>query len=382
VTGAVVALLLLESAALAGEAAESGAATAPAPAARLGITTLEQFLDRALRIHPEILAAEAKVASANAELSRARFQIARELIALWNGWRVQSADIETLESLASRGYVETRDLIEAKGELAEIEAQLSYLLGQASGPATLRSAAALPAGPKQAPAGPLVEKILEALKHPAELEFIETPIRDVADYLADFCGITFVVDPAVADVPMTASVRGIPLGAVVQAVEAGTPGIRFVVCDYGILVTSDTSEAAATYISANELWKETAGKAGRFDPRRLEMMRALQGRPPGSSPGKPFGFGGGGPGGGRKKPPSDARAPERGPLDDPFAPGPGPAQRDKPRSEASDPAMRALDPFAPAPRQNHDKPESQPGSSTRDAADDDPFAAPDPRKDN
>ncbi len=348
VTGAVVALLLLESAAFAGEAAESAGASAPAPAARLGITTLEQFLDRALRIHPEILAAEAKVASANAELSRARFQIARELIALWNGWRVQSADIETLERYADRGFAETRDLIEAKGTLAEMEAQLSYLLGQASGPTTFRAAAPLPAGPKQAPGGPLVEKILEALNQPAVLEFIECPIKDVADWLADSCEVTFVVDPAVADLPVTVNIRDIPLGAVLQAVEAGTPGIRFVVCDYGILVTSDTSAAAATFISANEFWKERVGKEA-FERQREHFLRALPG--PGSSPAKPFGGKAGFPGGG-KKPPSDASAPG------------------------------ARDPFAPAPPKNADKPKSQPGPEAREAADDDPFAAPAPRKGN
>jgi hypothetical protein len=325
VTGAAVALLLLGSAAFAGEAPEIHGASAPAPAARLGITTLEQFLDRALRIHPEILAAEAKVASANAELSRARFQIARELIALWNGWRVQSADIETLEGLASRGYVETRDLIAAKGELAEIEAQLSYLLGRASGPTTLR-AAPLPAGPKQAPSGPVADAIHEALNQHAELEFIECPIKDVADWLADSCHGTFVVDPAVADLPVTLNIKGIPLGAVLQAVEACTPGVRFVVCDFGILVTSDTSAAASTFISANEFWKERGGKEAVLGARREELLRALRAGSTGSSPGKPFGFGGGGPGGGRPggrmKPPSDAKAPGTKPPASSGAPPP------------------------------------------------------------
>ena len=103
------------------------------------------------------------------------------------------------------------------------------------------------------------------------------------------------------------NVRNIPLGAALQAVEDGTPGVRFVVCDYGILVTSDTSPAAAMYVSANEFWRKAQEEAG---PERAREPAAA--RPP--QPGRdPFG------------PPKSTEAEEprpdepSGPARDPFS---------------------------------------------------------------
>ena len=296
----------------------------PAPAARVGITSLEQFLARALKTHPDIVAAEAEVELAQAKLTQTRFQIAHELITLWNDWQAQSEHVKHLQAeleVGRMGGAATMgQFYAARARVAEIESLLPYLLGEASARLPSMPAAVLPPGPKQVPAGPEVERILTALNRPAVLEFIECPIKDVADWLADSCQITFVVDPAVADLPVTLNMKDIPLGAALQAVEAGTPGVRFVVCDYGILVTSDTSAAASAFISANEFWKETGGKEGGFGPRPADFLRALRGRGgPGSRPPGGFGGRGGFPGGGKKKPPSDAGAPD--PIDPP-APAP------------------------------------------------------------
>lgn len=217
---------------------------------------LEEFLSQALRNHPDILAAEAKLESIQAELTRTRFEITRELITLWNERTFQLQNVQQLETAyktGGRSAVVGNSLIEAKGKATEIESQVSYLLGQMGGAAARVRAAA---ESKRLPQGPLIEEVSAALAVPTELQFIQTPIQDVAETVADFHNTTFVTDPNVSDVSVTFDLKGIPLGAALQAVEDITPGVRFVVCDYGILVTSDDSKAAATYISANEFWRE------------------------------------------------------------------------------------------------------------------------------
>ena len=308
----------------------------PAPAARVGITSLEQFLGRTLKTHPDIVAAEAEVELAQAKLTQTRFQIAHELITLWNDWQAQSEHVKHLQAEIDAGVAgrpaTIGQLAVARARVAEIESLLPYLLGQAGGTPTVRSAA-LPPGPKQAPSGPVAYKILEALNQPAELSFSgAASVRNAADVLSRHHDIRVVVDPEVADLPATLDIRGIPLGAALQEAEVFTPGIRFVVCDFGILVTSDTSTAASAFISAHEFWKERAEKEGVLGPRPEEFLRALRGASPGSSPRKPFGGRGGFPGGGRspgggfggrKKPPSDAKAPGTEPPAPSEAPPPG-----------------------------------------------------------
>jgi hypothetical protein len=225
---------------------------------------MEEFLARALRNHPDILAAEAKLESAQAELTRTRFVITRELITLWNERNAQLESVQHLEWIrkSSGSTAVLRELIEAKGKASEIDAQVSYLLGQMGGAAARAPAAAGTARSKRLPQGPQVEKVLAELNSPTELQFIETPIWDVVEFVMDLHDFQFVRDPLLPDVSVTMDMKGIPLGAALQAVEDTTPGVRFVVCDYGILVTSDESDAAAAYISANEFWREQLPQEG------------------------------------------------------------------------------------------------------------------------
>jgi len=288
-----------------------------------GITSLEQFLSRALATHPEVLAAEAKVASAEAELRRTRFEIARELIMFWSDWKTTEGEVARLQSLYEKKVISLDEMIGAKAKLAKMESQLPYLLGTASGAHQGGRAASREMGPKRLPQGPQVEKILAALNEPTELEFIETPLRDVVDTLEDFHKSDMTTDPAVADVPVTASIRGVPVAAALQLMEDVTPGVRFVVTDYGILATSDTSEHASRYVSANEFWREQMGQQ---KPPATRLPAAPQADK-------------------AKGPPP--RVPPGASAADPFAPGPGPAQKDKPGSDKAEKGPSRRDPFAP-----------------------------------
>ena len=348
-----VAAILVGTVALAQQQGTSAKVPPTAASGWSGISSLEQFLNRALAAHPEIVAAQVNVESAQEELRRTRFKVARELVIFWYDWKAKERHLAEITPLAEERVVPKSQLIEAKAKLAEVESQLPYLLSQSGGLRPARAGAAVEAGPKRVPEGPLVEKILEALNEPTELQFIDTPAEDVIDTLEDLHELTFpfVVDPTVRDLPMTLDIRGIPLGAALQAVEVVTPGIRFVVCDYGLLATSDTSEAAATYISANEFWREqqTQQKPPASGPANVPPVRGAA-PPPVFNPIRPpvldDPFAAPAPGTSDKDKPKAAKGREKpAPDDDPFAPGPAPAKDSgKPQSN-KDPSLK--DPFAP-----------------------------------
>ena len=304
VATALVLSLLATNAALGQEPAQPAKAASTENPAWAGITSLEQFLGRALATHPELLAAEAKVASAEAELRRTRFEIARELITFWSDWKTTEDEVARLGSLYEKKVISVGEMIGAKAKLDKMESQLPYLLGTTSGTPQGGRAASREMGPKRLPQGPEVEKVLAVLDAPTELEFIETPLGDVVDTLEDFHHVNTTTDPAVADVPITANIKGVPLAAALQMVEDITPGVRFVVSDYGILATSDISEAAATYVSANEFWREQMGQQKPPAARGPAAPQADQAKRPAARVGP------GAPGAG------------------PFGPGRSPAQKD------------------------------------------------------
>ncbi|MHC4399894.1 MAG: hypothetical protein ACYTG0_09460 [Planctomycetota bacterium] len=245
-----------------------GAARATPPMGALSPATmsLEKFLDHSLRAHPEIMAAEAKVDLAQAELRQTRFQVARELITFWNEWKSQEEQVALLAPEVEAGHMGTKELIQVKARLAEIESQVPFLLGQTGGVGSEGPSPSSQSGGQDLPEGPEVEKIVAMLEESIPLEYIDTPVRDVADVIQDISQVRFIVDPLVEDVPVTIDISGVPVGAAIQALEDITPGVRFVVRDYGILVTSDSSRAAETYVSASQFWRERGAKRRPFPP--------------------------------------------------------------------------------------------------------------------
>jgi hypothetical protein len=310
-----------------------------------GITSLEQFLTRALTTHPEVVAAEAKVALAQAELRQTRFETARELIAFWNDWKAAEQEVAAVTELYKSATVPHQQFVEAKAKLAKLESQLPYLLGQAGDFRPGGPGGFVQAGPKRAPEGPQVEKIIKALNEPSELEFVDTPLRDVVATLADYHRTNITTDPVGADVPVTASIKDVTLAAALQMIEDRTPGVRFVVTDYGILATSDTSAAAATYISANEFWREHVAQgepSAQKDQGAVAWPAPAKEHGPWHSADDPFAPGPSAP---AAKDPFGAPSPA---PNDPFGPPPPAAAKPQP-APASSPA--AKDPFGGGPKQ-------------------------------
>jgi hypothetical protein len=88
----------------------------------------------------------------------------------------------------------------------------------------------------------------KALASPSQVDFTDTPLDEAVRFLSDLHGIPFVTDDAAfkeedrakPDAPVSLRLENVPLAAVLQAIEDQVRWVRFVVRDYGILVTTET----------------------------------------------------------------------------------------------------------------------------------------------
>lgn len=121
------------------------------------LVSLQEMLAIALEHNPDVRAAKAKVRSVEAELDRTRLDVVQKLIAFRERWQdqhsaVQAAEQEAMESaryekLAQQEETEAErvqmllaaaneKLALQRAKLAEVEAELPFLLGRAPGRAT------------------------------------------------------------------------------------------------------------------------------------------------------------------------------------------------------------------------------------------------------
>jgi hypothetical protein len=256
---------------------------------------LEQMLELALKNNPDLRVAEAKAREADAEVSRTRLAVTQKVVLLYNGIEAARANVqlaekqlERLRRLAAQGLgvdqVATDEgevkLRQAKADLAKLEAEVPYLLGQpnakvrgdgkdwelflgkaepgedhrAAVESALRylqyttgrddSATALAVLAMQkalAPpvSAPMSEKLREKLdltvtfKHDGPL----TP-KDALEVLADRYDLPIVVkspDARFAEGDLPVVLKDVPLGAVFQWMEDSLPKHCFVVRDYGLV---------------------------------------------------------------------------------------------------------------------------------------------------
>ncbi|MHC4177830.1 MAG: hypothetical protein ACYSWU_10000, partial [Planctomycetota bacterium] len=155
---------------------------------------LAQQLLAAQQAHPDILAAEAKVRLAEAELEQVRVKVAQEIIAFHWELEAQRAEVEITEAQSKTGRGDRRLLVMAKAKLAALEAKRTYLLGQQA-PGTPGTGASTKRGPGPKPLqGKIADVVCGALGKTTQIEMIETPIEDIASYLADYHEIEFIVD--------------------------------------------------------------------------------------------------------------------------------------------------------------------------------------------
>jgi hypothetical protein len=261
---------------------------------------LEDWLEQALKSHPDIKVADAKLRAALAEMEQARGQVMQKVLALYHAIQAQkatadraAAELARLEALHKSGSVQSdlRDaaranLVAAQAKLAELQAQADQLTGKTATSVLLRDMAehslhraewtaervALarwvirseltdPVLAARPTAGPMADRIRKALDRTVTEEFNGKDLATVVTELKRHADDVFLqVRPGVTgDRPFTANFREVPLGAVLQWLEDTLPsGCRVVVRDYGILIAQE-KDVPRGAIPLAEFWKP-AGK--------------------------------------------------------------------------------------------------------------------------
>jgi hypothetical protein len=294
--------------------------TGPAPASKkIEPGSLEDLLDKALRNNADIRAAEAKVRETEAELNRVRHQVLAKVVGLRND--IDAAKkmlghserlLATVNELARKGSASQQDLQAAmaavdkqKAEVTRLESDLQALTGTVAW-RNLTSAVFLPdgqwlysrtidgtahiwdaqsgrqlaydalmvqalTGARPAVQAPMAERIKAALDRSVKIEEFkeEVPFGEALDYLIKKSGIDvpFRVLGKFDNVNVGLMKGDLPVGAWLQALEDSVPNVRFVVREYGILVTArdrvpDGAMTVHAFWKSGEKGKATGASPG------------------------------------------------------------------------------------------------------------------------
>jgi hypothetical protein len=229
--------------------------------------SLDQLLATAMENHPDIVAAKAKVALAEAELNATRLQVARQLIALWGNRDSQRLAVE-MATEQNRKFANATDnetksrvaqnLKDATIKLEQAEAEIKFLSEKALPAATQQEGSKEPPKEIQQPNGQLVEELSKEFRTKTiKMEFVDAPLSQVIDYMQDSLKYPIYLDTRTlseaginSDTPITMTMPKTPLPAVLQAMQDQNQGWMFVIRDYGILLTTIDQAKAQGYFPA------------------------------------------------------------------------------------------------------------------------------------
>jgi hypothetical protein len=306
-------ILLGVSPVLAQRAAEDSvsekASTNPKAEKPAAAKSLADLLAEALKSNPDIRVAEAKLQEASAELERARLKVTQKVVAAYHALQTQKAEVGIAEAsvmrvieLMKKGAIPQanldsarQQLILAKAKLTALEGELPYLLGKSSLKSSLKKddqalaeryrallylyelqlarrawneqdtigSLTRQRPPVQAPRGTVAVKLKKALDKPVTLKFEKAPLVDVLKFLEEKVeGVTFRVvnsNRGMEKGLISLELKEVPLGAVIQAIQDSTRGLRFVVRDYGVLVTWE-DRLPPRALLLEDFWEGEAGK--------------------------------------------------------------------------------------------------------------------------
>ena len=159
--------------------------------------SLDKLLAASMENHPDIVAAKAKVALAEAELNATRLQVARQLIALWGNRDSQHLAVEmateqnkrlsALPANAMDNETKSRvaqNLKDATIKLEQAEAEIKFLSEKAIPAATEEEESKEPPKELQQPQGPVVDELSKEFRTKTiKCEFVDTPLSQVIDYM-------------------------------------------------------------------------------------------------------------------------------------------------------------------------------------------------------
>jgi hypothetical protein len=237
----------------------------PAKPATPDKMSLEELLAAALKDHPDLRVAEAKIREAEAELSRARILVAQKVITLHGS--VTSARLaveeatrrmEQMRKLAPNKLISVEELmlaetavLQKRADLARLEAELPLLLGQAPGDKgnretlridylqNLKGAYELTLVKERPVTGSVADKLRKSLDTSIPIKFEETTVSEMLDHFNDRLEIAFLVlltkDQKTQKVTLSFA-KPLPAGAALQAISDAT-GLKFGVREYGVVVT-------------------------------------------------------------------------------------------------------------------------------------------------
>ncbi len=278
------------------------------------------MLAKALRDNPDVRLAAAKLAEAAAELNKARLSVVQKVASQYQAVEAQkaavdgaAAELEETKAAYKAASVSKADmraaeqkLIDAKAKLAQLEAELPYLLGEeAEGKnttAALLGAATRPPRPEDAELmrhafldiigraptlaeaaafgpdgklyvavqGPTADRIRAALDKPFTYNGKDIVLSEIIKKMSEALQIAsqgLVIKDAAHDVTNVNGVSvdfdNMPLGATLEWVEDTLPNYRFYVRDYGLVFAArDQAPPGAPLL--HDFWKgaKAEDKAG------------------------------------------------------------------------------------------------------------------------
>jgi outer membrane protein TolC len=257
---------------------EGAAGEGADPAAGRMPDSLDGMLAIALRSNPEVLQAEAKLNRAQADLNQARLKVIREVITAFHERKkleestdVQLNQVERMQKMVETGQAPTESagqarlqLTEARARLAQIEAQIRYMMGNEGGaglgkkkmpppPMAPSGALGMLAKPTEPHPGPPVpERLEQVLKERISLSMpAGSTLRQICDWPRKTLRQTLVIDESLNDrleqpLQEPLELRDIPLRDALLAI-ADIFKVCFVLRDYGLLMVAP--EQAPTYSS-------------------------------------------------------------------------------------------------------------------------------------
>jgi hypothetical protein len=313
-SGAALLALLVAWSAVAGPAAGQSTSSAPPPGSGgdgnppapgpASKSKLEEMLDQALKGNPDLRVAAAKVQEAEAELNRTRLEVTRRVVTLYTGLEAARKTVEVaekrrdqLKQLAANKAVSSEDLqvaetavMQAKADLAKLEADVPYLLGtqQAARIAVPLTFAFTPDGgrlaaeaadgkvrvwdvvsgvelvaPTSRPVqGTAAERIRKALDSTVSVDFQNKPLAEILVYFQKDYDLPLVFRAREPSQSVTLQLGSQPLGAVLQAL-GDLYGVEFVVRDYGIFVCPPGQAPPAGAVRLHDFWKTRPAATGR-----------------------------------------------------------------------------------------------------------------------
>jgi hypothetical protein len=258
---------------------------------------LEELLAQALKDNPDIRVAAAKYSEAEAELNRVRLQVLQKLLTVHRALENAQESVRVWQDQYDRGMKAVKEgaadqgaldnartmLAQAKTKLAEVEGEVSYLIGKqpqaktraeviqwrfthipdvevaipyhvdrvtlADTPVTLGLTLTKPVQ------GPLADKIRQALDKPISVSYKDAPLDEVLKDFRQFTGVHIqVTKGSTAGANLTMQMANLPFGAALQWLEDALPGHRIVVREYGLLLTTEDRVPPGALL-LHDFWK-------------------------------------------------------------------------------------------------------------------------------